>query len=216
MSELFDQACGNIIGVDPGETNQHEQSLTDFYAGLKEIAGHLLRAERANHTLQRTALAHETFLRLFGKRSLKQLDLQALLPLAAHQMRQVLVDYGRKRRAKKRGGGLVRAPLFDSDHSIVRDEDSFLALNGALEELGKLDPRALAVVELKFFRGCTNKEAAEKLGLSDGTIESVWLHARLWLYRALSTPSQQAQQRPLADAQRNRSISMTSELSAST
>lgn len=164
-----------------------EQSIGAFYAELKEIAGHLLRGERANHTLQRTALAHETFMRLFAKRRIKELDLPTLLPLAARQMRQVLVDYGRKRRAQKRGGGLLRVPLFESDHCIVRDEDSFLALNEALEELGKLDPRALSVVELKFFRGCTNQEAAAELGVSDGTIEAVWLHARLWLYRALNS-----------------------------
>ena len=177
-----------------GQTPQ-DQSVSEFYAELKVIAEHLLRGERANHTLQRTALVHETFLRFFGKRSIKELDVHTLLPLAAHQMRQVLVDYGRKRRAKKRGGDLVRVPLFESDHSIVRDEDSFLALNEALEELGKLDPRALAVVELKFFRGCTNKEAAQELGVSDGTIEAVWLHARLWLYRALSTPVERVRDR---------------------
>ena len=168
------------------EKNQNQHPVTEFYAGLQEIAGHLLRRERANHTLQRTALVHETVLRLFGKKSIKEVDLQALLPLAAYQMRQVLVDYGRKRQAQKRGGDLVHVPLFESDQSIVRDQDSFLALNEALDELGKLDPRALAVVELKWFSGFTNKEAAEKLGVSDGTIEAVWLHARLWLYRALS------------------------------
>ncbi|MBS1826578.1 MAG: sigma-70 family RNA polymerase sigma factor [Acidobacteria bacterium] len=185
-------------------------SISDFYADLKEIAGHLLRSERANHTLQRTALAHETFLRLFGKRRLKDIDLEALLPLAAHQMRQVLVDYGRRRRAEKRGGGLVQVPLFESDHSIVRDEDSFLALNEALEELGRLDPRALAVVELKFFRGCTNQEAADELGVSDGTIEAVWLHARLWLYRALNAPPRKSPDGRVDD-QRNRSIKVIPE-----
>lgn len=164
-----------------------DQSFSDFYRDLKEIAGHLLRSERPNHTLQRTALANEAFMRLFGKRRIKDLDVQSALPLAARHMRQVLVDYGRRRLAQKRGGGLVRVPLFESDHSIVRDEDSFLALNQALDELGKLDPRALAVVELKFFRGCTNQEAAKELGVSDGTVEAVWLHARLWLYRSLHT-----------------------------
>ena len=170
-----------------GEEDHKQLGLDEFYAELKVIAGQLLRRERPNHTLQRTALVNEAFLRLFGKQTIQHVDLGASLPLAVHQMRHVLVDYGRKRRAKKRGGDLVRTPLFESDHAIVRDEDSFLALNEALEELGKLDPRALSVVELKFFGGFTNKEAAEELGVSDGTIEAVWLHARLWLYRALSS-----------------------------
>lgn len=199
-----------------GEETQQRESVNEFYAELKVIARHMLRGERANHTLQRTALAHETFMRLVGKRSIEELDLHSLLPLAAHQMRQVLVDYGRKRLAKKRGGDLVRTPLFESDHCIVRDEDSFLALNEALDELGKLDPRALAVVELKFFAGCTNKEAAQELGISDGTIEAVWLHARLWLYRALSSPRSNSEFASQIDVQRNRSISMMSAFATST
>lgn len=196
------------------EDSLQEPCVSEFYADLKQIAGHLLRKEYANHTLQRTALVHETFMRLFGKRKIRTVDLQSLLPFAAHQMRQVLVDYGRSRRAQKRGRDFVRVPFIDSDHSIVRDEDSFLALNEALEELGKLDPRALAVVELKFFGGLTNKEAAQQLGVSDATVEAVWLHARLWLYRALSAPLQNRSS--LQHVQRNRSISMISELPTST
>lgn len=198
------------------DESRSREPLSDFYAELKEIAGHLLRGERDNHTLQRTALVHEAFLRLFGKRGIRDLDRQAFLPLAAHQMRQVLVDYGRKRQAKKRGGGLMRVSVLESDHGFVRDEDSFLALNEALDELGKLDPRALSVVELKFFRGCTNQEAARELGVSDGTIEAVWLHARLWLYRALRTPSEKAVELGSRNGgQRNHSTSMISELPAS-
>jgi RNA polymerase sigma factor (TIGR02999 family) len=124
-------------------------------------------------------------MRLLGKRSIETMDFQALRPFAIHQMRQVLVDYGRRRQSQKRGGGWAQVPLFESDHSFVRDEDSFLALNEALDALGKLDSRALVVVELKFFGGLTNKEAAQELGVSDGTIESIWLHARLWLYKKL-------------------------------
>ncbi|HUS05195.1 MAG TPA: ECF-type sigma factor [Bryobacteraceae bacterium] len=202
--------------MQPRDESLHREPLSDFYAELKEIAGHLLRGERDNHTLQRTALVHEAFLRLFGKRSIRDLDRQVFLPLAAHQMRQVLVDYGRKRRAQKRGGGLMRVSVGESDQGFVRDEDSFLALNEALDELGKLDPRAQAVVELKFFSGCTNQEAARELGVSDGTIEAVWLHARLWLYRMLSSPSEKSLElASQAGGQRNPSISIMSELPAS-
>jgi RNA polymerase sigma factor (TIGR02999 family) len=183
--------------VEPDEEKPSHVSFSEFYAGLKEIAENLLRRERPNHTLHRTALANETFLRLFGKRKVHKVDPRELLPFAAHQMRQVLVDYSRRRGSQKRGGDQVRVPLFDSDHFIVRDEDSFLALNKALDELGKLDPRALAVVELKFFAGFTNQEAADELGVSDGTVERVWLHARLWLYRALAhSPEQKSPPHP--------------------
>lgn len=195
------------------DTDQPSHLVDDFYKDLREIAGFLLRAERPNHTLQRTALVNEMFVRLFGSRKIRELDRQLFLPIAARQMRQILVDHGRKRRATKRGGDLVRAPLIESDHCLVRDEDSFLALNEALEALGKLDARALAVVELKFFGGMTNKEAALQLGLSDGTIESIWLHARLWLFRSLNTPVHEVS--PL-DRQRKRLMSMMLELPTST
>jgi len=175
--------------VEQSETEEHERLIKVIYPELREIAGRLLRKERDNHTLQRTALVHEAFLRLFGKKQIRDLAPQEFLAFAAHQMRQILIDYGRKRSAKKRGGDFCRVPMFESEHSFARDEDSFLALNDALDRLGDLDPRALAVVELKFFGGCTNNETAEVLGVSDGTIEAVWLHARLWLLRELNTPA---------------------------
>jgi RNA polymerase sigma factor (TIGR02999 family) len=101
-------------------------------------------------------------------------------------MRLLLIDYARKRLAKKRGGNLSRVVLVDSIHNVLRDEDSILVMDEALGRLGSIDARALRVVELKFFAGCTNDETAEILGCSDGTVEAVWLHARLWLHRELT------------------------------
>ena len=163
-----------------------------------------MRRERTAHTLQRTALVHEAWLRLLGNVSLRDYTPESFLALAAHQMRQVLIDYGRKRGAQKRGGELTRVPLLEADFAFARDEDSVLALNEALERLGELEPRALAVVELKFFGGCTNGEAAEVLKVSEGTVEAVWLFARLWLYRALNGP-----------VQRNLDTNLRSELTVS-
>ena len=80
-------------------------------------------------------------MRLFGKRGIPDLSPQKLLALGAYQMRQILVDYGRRHKAQKRGGDAVRVPLFDVEFAYARDEDSFLALNEALEKLGDLDPR---------------------------------------------------------------------------
>ena len=178
------------------EPNGSDYSLLidQVYPQIREIAGRLLRKERDDHTLQRTALVHEAFLRMFGKGQPRNLAPEDYLIFAVHQMRQILIDYGRKHRAKKRGGDYSRVALFESEHAAVaRDEDSLLDLNEALERLGQLDPRALSVVELKFFGGCTNAEAAEALRVSDGTIEAVWLHARLWLYRELNSPAKNVQ-----------------------
>lgn len=168
---------------------EQEELIRSVYPELRELAGRLLRRERDNHTLQRTALVHETFIRLVGKRVNPDLSPHSFLALAAHQMREILVDYGRKHGAKKRGAAFERVPLFDSACSLARDEDGLFALNEALERLGVADKRALAVVELKFFAGFTNAEAAEILGVSDGTVEAIWLHARLWLFRELSRPA---------------------------
>jgi len=189
---------------------QDPQALVQaVYPELRRIAGRLLRRERAEHTLQRTALVHEACLRLLGNVSLRDYTPESFLALAAHQMRQVLIDYGRKRGAQKRGGDLTRVPLLEAECGFARDEDSVLALNEALERLGELEPRALAVVELKFFGGCTNAEAAEILTVSEGTVEAVWLHARLWLYRALNGV-------PNRPVQRNSGTSLRSELPLST
>jgi RNA polymerase sigma-70 factor, ECF subfamily len=166
-----------------------EHLIRAVYPELREMASRLLRRERENHTLQRTALVHEAFIRLFGGRPVDGISPQALLARAAHQMRQILIDYGRKHRSQKRGGGWARVPLYEVDPSFTRDEDSLLALNQAVDRLGKLDPRALSTVELKFFCGCSNAQAAEILSVSDGTVEADWQFARSWLFGALADKS---------------------------
>ena len=170
--------------VEGGETA--ENLIRAVYPELREMAGRLLRDERNNHTLQRTALVHEACIRLLGMRPNRALAAQDLIALAVHQMRRVLVDYGRKHLAQKRGGEFTRVPLFEAECSFPRDEDSLLALDEALDRLGRLDARALSVVELKFFGGFTNAEAAVILRLSDAVVEADWKFARTWLYGALS------------------------------
>ena len=167
-----------------------EELIRSVYPELREIAARLLRRERDHHTLQRTALVNEAFVRLFrGQLNLLELAPEKFLALAAHQMRHVLIDYGRKHGAKKRGKDFSRVPLFDSASSLGRDEDSLLALDQALNKLSEVDERAVSVTELKYFAGFTNEETAEILGVSDGTVESTWQFARLWLFRELSRPS---------------------------
>src|ERR1700730_14332688 len=109
------------------ETN--ENLIRAVYPELREMAARLLRRERDGHTLQRTALVHEAFIRLFGRRPDQTLSAQNFLALAANQMRQILIDYGRKHHSQKRGGEFARVPLFEADSSTARDEHSLLALN---------------------------------------------------------------------------------------
>ena len=170
----------------PLEAQDAEELAKAVYPELREMASRLLRSERDGHTLQTTALVHEGLIRLFEHPPAAELSTQAFLALAATQMRRVLIDYGRRRGSKKRGGEFCRVPLFDFPMSPNMGQIDLLALNEALDRLEKVDPRAVSVVELKFFLGCTNDETASILGVSDGTIETVWLHARLWLFRELT------------------------------
>jgi RNA polymerase sigma-70 factor (ECF subfamily) len=173
----------------PLEGQTTEELIRQVYPQLRETARWLLRSERVGHTLQPTALVHETFLRMLGKVPAAARTPKAFLALAAHQMRQILIDYGRRRNSQKRGGDWLRVPMLDADTDPPRDTDSFTDLNEALERLGGVDPRALAVVESKFFAGFTNHETAEILGLTEATVEATWHHARLWLLRELKAAS---------------------------
>lgn len=156
------------------------------YPELRRLAGALLRGERCNHTLQRTALVHEALIRVFGNRPKPDVPQHMLLALTARHMRQALIDYGRRRRSQKRGGAIVRVPLEEHADGCLGNRDSLLSLNGALETLGAFDSRALSVVELKFFCGFTNEEVSKILGVSDSTVEADWQFARAWLYGVLA------------------------------
>jgi len=156
------------------------------YDELHRMASSLLRHERAAHTLQTSALVNEAFLRLSGAHSLRVEDRQHFLRIAAHSMRQILIDYARGRHAQKRDG-LARVDLDDSQHELIATErtEEYLALDAALAALAKLDPRQAQIVELRFFAGLSVEETAENLGISDATVKREWSVARAWLRGAI-------------------------------
>lgn len=160
--------------------------ISDFYIELRRIAGRLLRHERQDHTLQKTALVHETFIRLFEKNPEVALSAENFLGLAAHEMRRILVDYSRKHRSIKRGGQLMKVPFIDLDLPSLQDYEQLAVLDEALARLKGLDERACTVVELKYFAGFTCKEVADILGISPAAVEQDWQFARSWLYGALT------------------------------
>ena len=132
-----------------------ENLIREVYPELREMAARLLRRERHDHTLQRTALVHEAFIRLFGKDPDQFLSVQKFLAIAAHQMREILIDYSRKHRSQKRGSEFTRVPLFEADLAVERDYTTAIALDAALKCLADIDERAVLIVELKFFGGYT-------------------------------------------------------------
>jgi RNA polymerase sigma-70 factor, ECF subfamily len=151
---------------------------------LQRIARRCLRAERAGHSLQATALVHEAYLRLVDAQQVNWQHRAHFLAMAARLMRRILVDAARTRRAAKRGGGAMLVPLTDALLPVLKGHD-LVALDDALEELAGLDERKSRVVELRFFGGLSVTETAAVLTVSPETIMRDWKMARAWLRRQL-------------------------------
>ena len=152
------------------------------YATLHHLAAHYLDRERVNHTLQPTALVHEAFLKLAGRGEAAQWKSKThFQAVAASAMRQILVDYARRRATRKRGGDMLRITLLPDVELKQQPELDLLALEEALQDLARFDERKCRVVELRFFGGLTCEEAAKELGVSPKTAESDWYFARAWL-----------------------------------
>jgi RNA polymerase sigma factor (TIGR02999 family) len=164
------------------------------YDELRAIAHRQLRAERADHTLSTTALVHEAYLRLVDQERVDWRDRTHFFAVAARVMRRVLVDYARRRVAKKREGGREAIPLDSAVIAVDEQADMLLALDEALSRLSDLDLRLVRVVEMRFFAGLTEEETAEALGVSSRTIRNDWVKAKGWLYRELQEepPSESA------------------------
>ena len=156
------------------------------YRELRRMASREMRRERGEHTLQTTALVHEVYLRLCGAESIQWKDRTHFFAVAAQQLRRVLVDHARRVRSEKRGGGNIVATLFDSDGAAWHFDERLLAVDQALSRLETLDPRAAKVIELRFFGGLTENEAADALDISLSTLKRDWDFARSWLATQLA------------------------------
>lgn len=167
-----------------GNADALGQLMRLVYDELRAIAHRQLRLERANHTLGTTAVVHEAYLRMIDQRRVDWRDRTHFFGVAAHLMRRVLVDYARRRGAKKRDGARDAIPL-DEAVIAIGEGDMLVELDDALARLGELDPRLVRVVELRFFAGFTETEAAAVLGVSPRTVRYDWVKAKGWLYREL-------------------------------
>ncbi|HUK01063.1 MAG TPA: sigma-70 family RNA polymerase sigma factor [Steroidobacteraceae bacterium] len=171
------------------------------YDELRAMAQLHLRRERSAHTLQRTALVHEAFLRLVDQKNVDWQSRAQFFGLASQMMRRILVDYARKRSAAKRGSNAVRVDLEEMERGHTSARASAAAPTGAaaddtqldfgafdevLTRLEKLEPRQGKLVELRFFGGLSLEEAAEVIGVSRATVKRDWVFARAWLQRELS------------------------------
>jgi len=171
--------------INQGKQTSVSELYTLVYQDLRRLAAGFMRRERPDHTLQATALVNEAYIRLFHGGAFRWEDRKQLFGCMAQIMRNLLVDHARKHGAGKRGGEFKNIPL---DEALIASDErpiEILALNEALEELGRLNERQVKVVELRFFAGLTVEETAAMLELSPETVKLDWRFARAWLTERL-------------------------------
>ncbi len=159
--------------------------LTELYEELRALAAHHLKGERADHTLQPTALVHEVYLRMRGRPGLDLEGRTHFMAVASIAMRRVLVDHARARTALKRGAGATHVSVGEANAITPDRTQDVLLVDAALAKLAVVDPQAERIVEMRFFAGMTEVEIGKVLGVSDRWVRKQWAFARAWLRREL-------------------------------
>lgn len=173
----------NRAGVGDADSDRAVELL---YNELRRIAAGIMASERKDHTLQPTAVATEAYIQLVDQRNRNWQNRAHFFAAAAQAMRHILVDYGRKKHAQKRGRSFQRVDLDQAAAVGIAPDDDVLALDNALHRLAKFDPRQSRIVELRYFGGLTEEETAEVLNISLRTVKREWAVARVWLYAELT------------------------------
>lgn len=169
------------------ETEASDAVLKLVYDELRRQARRYLSRERAEHTLQTTALVHEVYLKLVRQENIAWESRSHFFGIAARLMRQILIDYARTKYRAKRGGGKDKVPLENALTVGISDSNfDLLALDEALTRLAAKEVHLANIVELRFFSGLSVEDTAEVLGLSDSTIKRDWQMAKAWLHRELT------------------------------
>lgn len=174
-----------LASIESGDARAANELLPLVYEQLRRIAKQHMAQERADHTLQATALVHEAYLKLIGGEDLRWANRAHFYSAAAEAMRRILVDHARKRGRVKRGGDRQRVPLRSVDLAVQQDSSEILALDQAIGRLQKEDERMHRVVMLRFFAGLSIEDTASVMDVSSRTVKREWTFARAWLYRVL-------------------------------
>lgn len=183
MSDIT-RLLGSMQGGNP---EAGEQLLSEVYQELRRLAAFKMAHEAPGQTLQPTALVHEAWLRLFGGDGLQCPNRAYFFAAAGEAMRRILVESARRKKRLKRGGNLERVDIDKLELAAPLPDDDLLALDEALNQLTKSEPRAAELVKLCFFVGLTQEQAAKELGISVATVEREWAFARAWLFREIQT-----------------------------
>ena len=170
-----------------GDRAALEELMPLVYDELHKQAALFLRRERSDHTLQTTALIHETYLKLIDQRDVNWESRTHFFAIAANLMRRILVDYARAKHREKRGGDAVRLTLDKAELEISKEKSiDLMALDEALTRLESFDERQSRIVELRYFGGLTLEETADALKVSRATVAADWNMAKAWLHRELT------------------------------
>jgi len=182
MSDATDDPISSVLAaLERGDAGAQDELLPLVYEELRKRAGRLMAGERRDHTLQRTALVHEAYLRLVRPGASFESRLH-FLNAAAMAMRRILLDHADARKRLKRGGGADRVQLDEGVDAPGKDPPvDVVALDEALSKLAERSPRQAQVVQLRFFAGVQDAEIAQVLGVSEKTVQRDWATARLWL-----------------------------------
>ena len=169
-----------------GDREAFDELVQRVYPHLKRIAGKQLGAGSADKTLNATGLVNEAYLKLVVDSERTWENRAHFFAVTARAMRQIIVDHARRKTRKKRGAGDDPLPLDEGRIAVEREAEHMLALDEALEELGREQPRLLRVVECRYFAGLTVDETAEALGASVRTVERDWTNAKRLLKQRLA------------------------------
>jgi RNA polymerase sigma-70 factor (ECF subfamily) len=169
-----------------GDVQARDDLFRLVHQDLRARAASYLRRERRDHTLQPTALIHESYLRLVDQDPVGWQNHAHFLAIAAKMMRRVLVDHARRRNAAKRPADSLRVALDDQTGTVAPVACEVLALHAALDQLERLDERQARIVELRYFAGMSEDEIAAALGVSRSSVTRDWQMARAWLFRHLT------------------------------
>jgi RNA polymerase sigma factor (TIGR02999 family) len=175
-----------LNAVERGEAGASEDLLPLVYEELRRLAAARMAHEASGHTLQPTALVHEAWLRLVGDGAPTKWQSRGhFFAAAAIAMRRILVEYARRKRRLKRGGGEAHVNVDDVDVAQPSPDDDILEIHEALIRLEQVNPEQARIVELKFFGGLTNEEVAGHLGVAERTVYRQWVCAKARLLRAI-------------------------------
>ena len=176
-----------LIAGTGGDARALDSLLPLVYDELHRQAVRFFRRERADHTLQPTALVNEVYLRLINQNEVNWQNRAHFFGIAAQMMRRILVSHARGREAKKRGGAVQHVTLQEELAAAPQRDVNLLALDDALTRLEAVDPDKSRMVELRFFSGLSVEETAEVMGVSARTVDRQWQTARAWLHREISS-----------------------------